>query len=246
MCTVILLRRPDHRWPLLIGANRDEMIARASLPPARHWPDRPGTLAGRDTEAGGTWLGLNDASVVAAIMNRVGSLGPAPDARSRGELPLIALDHATARDGAEAILRLEGTAYRPFNLLVADGHDAIWLARRADSTDIVRRDLGPGPAMLTAREVNDLSSPRIRHYLPRLVAAPTPDPDGADWSGWQALLGHREHGPLEAMTIPETNGFATVSSALLAIPAPGSGRGPHWLFADGPPDLAPFRGIACD
>ena len=37
MCSVILLRRPGHARPLLIGANRDEMLARTWLPPGRHW-----------------------------------------------------------------------------------------------------------------------------------------------------------------------------------------------------------------
>ena len=46
MCTVVILRRPEHDWPLLIAANRDEMLARSWLPPARHWPDRPDVAAG--------------------------------------------------------------------------------------------------------------------------------------------------------------------------------------------------------
>src|SRR5437867_1435292 len=53
MCTLVILRRPGHRWPVLIGANRDEMIDRASKPPGRHWPDRPELVAGRDILAGG-------------------------------------------------------------------------------------------------------------------------------------------------------------------------------------------------
>jgi uncharacterized protein with NRDE domain len=36
MCTLVILRRPGHRWPVLIGANRDEMIDRPSKPPGRH------------------------------------------------------------------------------------------------------------------------------------------------------------------------------------------------------------------
>ena len=65
MCTLVILRRPDHPWPVLIGANRDEMIGRPSLPPARHWPDRPELIAGQDQLAGGSWLGINDWGVAA-------------------------------------------------------------------------------------------------------------------------------------------------------------------------------------
>src|SRR5215470_20330004 len=103
MCTLVILRRPDNEWPLVIGANRDEMIDRPALPPSRHWPDRPEVVAGLDRLAGGSWLGLNDWGVAAAILNRHGSLGPSPDQRSRGELVLEALDHAEATAAAEAL-----------------------------------------------------------------------------------------------------------------------------------------------
>ena len=66
MCTLAILRRPDHAWLVVIGANRDEMIDRPARPPARHWPDRPEVVAGLDELAGGSWLGLNDWGVAAA------------------------------------------------------------------------------------------------------------------------------------------------------------------------------------
>ena len=111
MCTLVILRRPGHRWPVLIGANRDEMIDRASKPPGRHWPDRPELVAGLDILAGGSWLGVNDWGVAAAVLNRHGSLGPAPDRRSRGELVLEALDHADAAAAARALVDLDPEAY---------------------------------------------------------------------------------------------------------------------------------------
>ncbi|MCH8086652.1 MAG: NRDE family protein [Chloroflexi bacterium] len=94
MCTLVILSRPGHRWPLIVGANREEMADRPWAPPGRHWPDRDQVVAGQDLEAGGSWLGINDFGVVAGIMNRRGSLGPKTDKRSRGELVLEALDHA--------------------------------------------------------------------------------------------------------------------------------------------------------
>ncbi|MSP82358.1 MAG: hypothetical protein EXQ94_05345 [Alphaproteobacteria bacterium] len=247
MCTVIILRRPDHRWPLLLGANRDEKVARPTAPPARHWPDRPRAVAGRDLEAGGTWLGMNDDGVVAAVMNRVGSLGPEPGKRSRGELPLLALDHRTAKDAAIALARLDVAAYRPFNLVVVDAHDAYWFARRPKHREMTVQRLPDGLSMLTARDVNDLASPRIRTFLPRLIVAEPPDPDRNDWCGWSALLAsHRPaegQSPLETMTIPETDGFATVSSSLIALPRADVVGVSQWHYADGPPDRAPFLAV---
>ena len=78
MCSVVIDYRPDADWPVILAANRDEMLDRPWDPPGRHWPDRPNVVAGRDRLAGGSWLGLNDEGVVAGILNRVDSLGPNP------------------------------------------------------------------------------------------------------------------------------------------------------------------------
>ncbi|MFM7779687.1 MAG: NRDE family protein, partial [Alphaproteobacteria bacterium] len=81
MCTLILLIRPDHAWPMLIAANRDERADRAWDAPAAWWPDYPGVIGGRDRSAGGTWMALGPHGVLAAALNRPGSLGPAPGKR---------------------------------------------------------------------------------------------------------------------------------------------------------------------
>ncbi|MBM3585209.1 MAG: NRDE family protein [Alphaproteobacteria bacterium] len=244
MCTVVILRRPGHAWPLIVAANRDEMASRPSLPPAAHWPGHPGVWAGRDALAGGTWLGLNRAGVLAAVMNRVGSLGPAPGKASRGALPLAALAHGDAASGAAAISALDGAAYRPFNLLVADCGQAFWL-RLAEGSDAVERQPVPeGVAMLTAHDLNDTASARIRRHLPRFRAAAPPAPPN-DWDAWVGLIASTDHdpadGPQGAMTIPLTGGFGTVSSSLIALGADGAR---HWRYADGPPTGVPYRDIS--
>src|SRR5260370_41550003 len=70
MCTLVILRRPDDRWRVLIGANRDEMIDRPWQAPGRHWPDRPEVVAGLDILAGGSWPGINGWGGAAAGRNR--------------------------------------------------------------------------------------------------------------------------------------------------------------------------------
>lgn len=137
MCTLVMLRRPKDRWPLITAANRDELSTRSWESPARHWPDRPEVVAGLDKTAGGAWLGINDDGLFAAILNRKGSLGPAEGKRSRGELVLEALDHAEAGVAAEALLDLNPDSYRPFNLVIADRYDAFWL-RHAGSNSSLR------------------------------------------------------------------------------------------------------------
>src|SRR5215469_8832020 len=127
MCTVVLLIRPGHAWPLLLAANRDEMLERAWDPPAAHWSDQPGVIAGRDRSGGGTWMGVNHDGVVAAVLNRPGSLGPAAGKRSRGELPLLALARPSATAAAAAIATLDAAAWRSFNLVLADRSGAVFV-----------------------------------------------------------------------------------------------------------------------
>lgn len=252
MCTLVLLRRPDRDWPLILGANRDEMVDRPSRAPGRHWSDRPEVTGGLDALSGGSWLALNDHGVVAAMLNRRGSLGPAPGKRSRGELVLEALDHADAAAAAAALGDLDPEAYRSFNLVLADERDAFWLRHTgAPGAGIEVRPLPPGLSMLTAFDRNDPVSPRIRRFLPRFEAAPAPDPAAGDWSAWQALLAARSEeldGEEAAMTVATDNGFGTVSSSLVALPSVEARYAsppvrPVWLFADGPPGEAGYRPV---
>ncbi len=263
MCTLVILRRPGHDWPLILAANRDEMIDRPWQPPARHWPDRPQVLAGRDELAGGTWLGLNDDGVVAAVLNRRGSLGPEDGKRSRGELVLEALDHAEAEAAAAALLHLDPRAYRSFNLVIADAENCYWLRNRgAEAPGRIEIDAPlAGLSMLTAGDLDDPTSPRIRTYLPRLRSAeqPAPDPEdlenGGDWTAWQAIMASRDYaaedGHFAAMSLVTDTGFGTVSSSLIALPSPAARFGPAaaralWLFAPGRPDIARYQRVNLD
>lgn len=249
MCTLVLLRQPAGRWPLLIAANRDERSDRPWLAPGRHWPDRPEVIAGRDSVAGGSWMGLNDHGVVAAMLNRTATLGPAEGKRSRGDLVLEALDHADARAAVAALGDVNGQAYRPFNMVIADDRNAYWL-RHAGGAVVGIAALDAGLSMLTARELNDPQSPRIRRFRP-LFEADAPDPpadpatlaDPAAWGGWAALLGRRDHaadaGWGGAMAVDSGGVFRTVCASLLAVPPHGQAGAdgmpvqPVWLFAAG-------------
>lgn len=249
MCTVVILRRPDHSWPVLIAANRDEMGGRPSAAPARHWADRPEVVAGLDRLAGGTWMGINDHGVMAAVLNRHNTLGPLAGFRSRGELPLEALDHADAQAAAEALGHLDPRAYRSFNMVLADNRDAYWL--RSDGATIAVHPLPAGLSMVTAHDRNDPASARIRRYLGRFAAAPVPGPDSDGWAGWQALLADTGHdsdaGPDGAMNVHMDNGFGTVSSSLLALPAMGRiATPPVWLYAPGRPDRTDFQPVSLE
>lgn len=234
MCTVVLLIRPGHAWPLVLAANRDEMLDRPWDPPGAHWPGSD-IVAGRDRVGGGTWMGMNARGVVAAVLNRAGSLGPAPGKRSRGELPLLALRHPTAAAAAEAIAACDAGAWRSFNMVVADAAKTWFLRGLGAGTPHVAA-LPPGLHMVTARDPDDPASPRVARHLPRFRRAPPPEPPD-QWSAWTALLADRTGPPEAQINIVPRAGFGTVCSALVAL---GAAAPPVWLFAPGSPERAAF------
>jgi uncharacterized protein with NRDE domain len=227
VCTVIVSIRPDQ---VLLAANRDERVDRPWDPPAAYWPDRPGVIAGRDRTGGGTWMGMNRHDLVATVLNRPGTLGPAAGKRSRGDLPLMALDHATAADAARALTRLDAGLWRGFNMVLADRSGA-WFVKGLGYGHPQAEPLPPGVSMVTAHDPNDMDSPRTARHLARFQAAePARD-------AWQAILSDRRGAAAEQLNVVPRGGFGTVSSSFVALPAEGD---PIWLFAAGPPDQAPF------
>lgn len=249
MCTLAILRRPGHAWPLILAGNRDEMKSRPWTAPGRHWPDRPEIVAGRDDLAGGSWIGLNDHGVVASVLNRRGTLGPAQGKRSRGELVLDALDFADARDAADMIADLDASAYRPFNFFLADDRDAFWVRALGDGAPEVL-PVPQGVSLLTAYDLDDPASPRIAHYLPKFRAAPAPDAEVGDWKAWETLMAAREVAPGVGeegmMNIDLPSGFGTSSTSLIALPNRDLGLDKHpvWRFGRGHPDKIVYTAVS--
>jgi uncharacterized protein with NRDE domain len=229
MCSIILRITGEK---ILIGANRDERIDRAWDPPGNYWPEYPGIVAGRDRTAGGTWLGLNRHGMMAAVLNRQGTLGPAAGKRSRGELPLLALAEPSLDAATAKIQALDAGAYRSFNFVIADAAKAI-LFRGLEAGAPARQMLTPGTWMVTSGEANDLSLPRIARHLPKFEAAPA--------AAWPALLADNTAPDDSALNIPPDDGFGTVSSAVITLSRTAP---PVWLFAAGPPNAAAFEPVS--
>lgn len=240
MCTVVLLHRPDHEWPLILAANRDERLDRPWDPPASYWPDRPGVVAGLDRSGAGSWMGINQHGVVAAVLNRPGSLGPAAGKRSRGTLPLLALDHASAADSGMAIAALDAGQFRTFNMVIADTSGAVFLRGLGGGRPQLL-PLSPGLHMVTAHDADDLSSRRVARHLPRFAAAQPPDPAIEDWAAWRDILADTSGPAGSEINVPASGGFGTVSASLLGLSRAGQ---PVWLFAGGPPDRVRFRPVS--
>ena len=90
MCLMVMAYRCHPRYPFILASNRDEFLARPTQP-AHEWNDGSGIIAGRDEEAGGTWLGITRAKRFALLTNHRDPLHPKPKKRSRGLLVTDAL-----------------------------------------------------------------------------------------------------------------------------------------------------------
>jgi hypothetical protein len=237
VCTVVILIRPAH---VLLAANRDERIDRVWDPPATWWPKRPGVVAGRDRAAGGTWMGMNRSGVVATVLNRPGTLGPAMGKRSRGDLPLMALEHDTAAAAVEALQSIDATEWRPFNMVVADVTGG-WFIRGIGQRHPEIKRLAEGVSMVTALDPNDMESPRTARHLSRFQATEPSDP--REWSEWRAILADRSGSPGQQINVVPRAGFGTVCSSYITLT---QHEPPLWLFAAGPPHNTEFRPVFCD
>jgi len=140
MCLIAWNWQPHSRMPLVLVANRDEFYARPAL--AMHWWPGEQVLAGKDLQAGGTWLGLSRNGRLAALTNYRSRNGLRACAPSRGTLVAAFLNRADSAMAFIQDLQLSGVYYNPFNLLLFDG--ATLMGFESSSATTVRFQAGPG------------------------------------------------------------------------------------------------------
>ena len=163
MCLIAFAWNAHPRWRLLLAGNRDEYHARPSAPLAR-WDDVP-VIAGRDLEAGGTWLGVNPGGRCATVTNVRDPRDPQAGL-SRGWLVTDFLrGEAGATAHAQALRKVAGQ-YRPFNLLTFDAHDAFYLGNRPVPR---AQAVTPGVHGLSNADFNT-PWPKTRQLMARLQA----------------------------------------------------------------------------
>ena len=115
MCIAAIAWDAHPDWLMILAGNRDEYHARPAAALAA-WADDSAIIAGRDLEAGGTWLGISEAGRFALVTNYRAPGYPRPDRASRGKL---VIDLLAGREPGP------GGAYNPFNLLLAGPQGAL-------------------------------------------------------------------------------------------------------------------------
>ena len=172
MCVVALAHQTHPDWPLILIGNRDEFHARPAAPLAE-WDDGSGIVAGRDLQAGGTWLGVHRPSGRAVVVTNVRGAMPDPAKESRGALvsDMLRGEGRFADPAAEDLPR-----FNAFNLFaVGDGKTRLLTNRQVP----LIMPLEPGVHAL-ANEPVDAPCPRaerLRLALEAAVAAGR-DPEG--------------------------------------------------------------------
>ena len=127
MCLLSFSWQPDSDTPLTLVSNRDEFHKRPTAA-AEFWEQHPDLLAGKDLEAGGTWMGVTKGGRFAALTNVRQLPAPYQGTISRGNL---VKDFLTGQQSPEDYLNnIEGQKYDGFNLIVGDQNQCWYLGNR--------------------------------------------------------------------------------------------------------------------
>jgi uncharacterized protein with NRDE domain len=138
MCLIVVAWRARPDLPLVVAANRDEWRARPTE--SARWWDTPAILAGRDLEAGGTWMGITREGRFAAVTNFRDPSDKRPTARSRGKLVTEFLSSdATPLAFARGLVP-HVRDYNGFNLILGDGESLVYFGSREGEA----REIEPG------------------------------------------------------------------------------------------------------
>ena len=130
MCLAVVALGAHPRYPLVVAANRDEF--HRARRPHRRSGGAEGWFAGRDLEAGGTWLGVTPHGPLGAAHQRARAGAPRSRARRRAarwcrrSSPRRRAPRPRRRDD-----RRGGDAVNGFNLLAGDASAAHWASNRA-------------------------------------------------------------------------------------------------------------------
>jgi uncharacterized protein with NRDE domain len=238
MCLLVVASQLVPGEPLIVGANRDEVLDRPATAVTVLEEGPPRVLGGRDEQSGGTWLAVNEHGVCAGLTNQ--PLGDAkdPTKRSRGELPLAAARCATAAAGVETLARdYDPREYNGAWLLVGDRTSLYFVDFTGARVAVA--ELPPGLHVLENRSVDD---PSPKADLVRQVVGAPRSGDAMIEAFGRVLRDHRiaegDERP-NAATCVHLDTFGTRSSCLVRVgDVPGVPPG-MWV-ADGPPCTASY------
>jgi uncharacterized protein with NRDE domain len=237
MCLILLAYRCHPDVDLLLAGNRDEFHQRPTVPPARV-QDHPRIWAGRDLEAGGTWMGRNEHGLMAGLTNRRSSDPSPTDPRSRGEIVMGLLQHRDPQEAAAWVSSQPHPQFRPYSVLFGNAQAFYSFSPRDEQAP---RVLMPGCYALSNSTLDDRTWPKVERshaFLDAHARAPGEflfdnlqrflcDATPADQQA-SVLPGEEIHGAMGAIFI-RSEGYGTVSSSIYTH---GGRLGDRYCFAE--------------
>jgi uncharacterized protein with NRDE domain len=213
MCTVLLALDVREDAPLIVAANRDEVMGRPTAPFGELLP---GVWGGRDLSAGGTWFAVRRDGAMALLTNiRPGALRD-DSKKSRGEIVLRLLAQPTAEAMRVEMAKMKPQTYNPFNVLFGTRGD--WSFAGSDRPAVVRVSPGlhllgnttlddPDDPKMAALEGLDLRTPSLQQVRDTLVGLLC-DALFIDFGGYGtrwSLYYAGPHAPIDSVEIAETS-----------------------------------------
>ena len=119
MCLILFGKNAHPDYKLILAANRDEFYKRPTKE-AHFWEDYPRLLAGKDLEAGGTWMGIKKDGRFAALTNVRDFTKLNNQPKSRGKIPIDYLTEEKSPDDFAHSLDQHFDDYNGFNVLLYD------------------------------------------------------------------------------------------------------------------------------
>ena len=139
MCLITFSYQQHSRYPLIVAANRDENYDRPTRP-VQFWDNQASLLAGKDLQAGGTWMGITEQGYWSALTNYRDPSIRRSNPPSRGNLPLQYLGNEQGPIEYLQALKETASQYMGFNLLVGSPDKLGYYSNQQDKV----RELTPG------------------------------------------------------------------------------------------------------
>ncbi|UAA40503.1 NRDE family protein [Paraneptunicella aestuarii] len=134
MCILFIAVNQHKDYPLIVAANRDEFYARPTAP-SEFWSDNPNILAGRDIQAGGTWMGINRQGAFAGLTNIRAPHTFRAEAKSRGELVSQFLTAPPDNQTYLQQIRNSASYYNGYNLIFGRWNNLMVYNNHLDQVD---------------------------------------------------------------------------------------------------------------
>ena len=216
MCTLIVAYKVFENYPIVIAANRDELLDRPSETPAIR-DDKFGIYAPKDLARGGTWIGVNKFGLFVGLTNRL-DIRSQPNCFSRGEAVMRTLRHRSALEAIDYMAPLSCEKLNGFHMVIADKNHLCLI--KGNGILMYRSLETRGALVITnhgvGKTVNSRTPRRVANVLTAWEASKFADSEPTPES-LAPLLGIHDEGRHGTCISEPENNYGTKSSSIIRL-----------------------------